>query len=102
MTIQQKRGDARSEPDTSACKTKPFSIKNSSEENMGDGRKRTWFQSLQYENNTNALTGGRTDGLNADVAVMRTGYEPVRTKEIGIARGDEIGREMGMKTYRLT
>ena len=34
---------------------------------MGDGRKRTWFQSLQYENNTNALTGGRTDGLNADV-----------------------------------
>lgn len=67
---------------------------------MGDGRKRTWFQSLQYENNTNALTGGRTDGLNADVAAMRTGYEPVRTKEI--ARGDEIGRERGMKTYRLT
>lgn len=52
---------------------------------MGEGRKRTWFQSLQYENNTNALTGGRTDGLNADVAVMRTGYEPVSTKEIGIA-----------------
>ena len=48
---------------------------------MGDGRKRTCFQSLQYENNTNALTGGRTDGLNADVAVMRTGYEPVSTKE---------------------
>ena len=48
------------------------------------------------------LVGGRTDGLNADVAVMRTGYEPVSTKEIGIARGDEIGRERGMKTYRLT
>ena len=43
---------------------------------------------------------GRTGVLNTDVAIMRTGYESISTKVIGIARGDEIGRERGTKTYR--
>ena len=64
------------------AKQSTFIIKNSSEENMGGGRKRTWFRSLRYENNTNALTDGQTDGLNTDAAIMRTGYEPVSTKVI--------------------
>ena len=43
---------------------------------MGGGRKRTWFRSLRYENNTNALTDGQTDGLNTDAAIMQHKSNP--------------------------
>ena len=61
MTMNEKKGDARSEPGTFGCKTTPFIIKNSSEENMGDGRKRTWLRSLALQEQYKMpLTGGRT------------------------------------------
>lgn len=63
-------------PEPLLAKQSTFIIKNSSEENIGGGRKRTWFRSLRYENNTNALTDGQTDGLNTDAAIMQHKSNP--------------------------